>query len=301
MAKDEEISPLQGIITVIVVVIILFYVFIWQPIAAWWQATTKAMSDWWQANFPYIVIGVLVIFSIIFSIVGISHKRNKIIEAERRAREEIERKQREEERRIKEAQKKAFEEEQTKKGLVKFTYVSGEEKWGTPREVEKWEIEEEEELERQRKLKEKQEKELREFQEEQERRERIRREKESLFNRVVESINKFEPFRKYKNEFPYQVDLARLLKTKFPSVTIEQQKGSSRPDIVVNDIAIEVKGPTRRRDIDTLTSKINRYSNHYKKIIIVLFEFQVNDRYFKDTIDGFKRNFPNVKLEVIKK
>jgi len=69
-----------------------------------------------------------------------------------------------------------------------------------------------------------------------------------LFNRVVKEIEKFTPAReKLGHEYNYQLNLHGWLKRKFPSAVIERQKGASRPDIVIDDIAIETKGPTGRR------------------------------------------------------
>ena len=167
----------------------------------------------------------------------------------------------------KEAEKKAFEKEQKLKGLIKFIDRFGNERWGKPAEVEKWKKENAE-----------------------------AKEKEKIINRVVEEIEKFKPFRKYKEEFPYQLDLARHLKSNFPDVDIEEQKGSSRPDIVVEDVAIEVKGPTRNKDLRTIADKCMRYYQHYGKIVIVLFDVNVYDRYYDEWKHGVKKYFPNVKI-----
>ena len=53
---QREMSPLEQLITGIIVVIVLFYVFVWQPIVTWWQITTKAIGDWFQANLFYIIL-----------------------------------------------------------------------------------------------------------------------------------------------------------------------------------------------------------------------------------------------------
>jgi len=160
---------------------------------------------------------------------------------------------------------------QQSKGLIKFVSCTGDEKWGSQKEVENWEKADE----------------------------KIRQqiEQESLPNKVVQAIKDFTPFRQYKNEFPYQLDLARYLKEKFPNVVIEQQKGSSRPDIVVgNDIAIEVKGPTDNNALNTLTTKCLKYSGHYQHLIIVLFEPTFSEGNYNEIINGMKRSFPEVKV-----
>lgn len=167
----------------------------------------------------------------------------------------------------KEAEKKAFEEEQKAKGLVKFVDRFGNERWGKPKEVERWRREDKE-----------------------------AREKEKLINQVVEVIEEFKPARRYKNEFPYQVELVGYLKSKFPSTDIEQQKGSSRPDIVIGNVAIEVKGPTRTQDLKTIADKCMRYYQHFGELVIVLFEVDVYEPRYEEWKKGIKNTFPNVRI-----
>jgi len=170
-------------------------------------------------------------------------------------------------RKKKEAKKRKFEEEQKAKGLIKFVDRFGNERWGKPNEVDKWRKEDEK-----------------------------AREKEKLINQVVETIKGFKPARKYKNEFPYQVELAGYLKSKFPHVNIEQQRGSSRPDIVIGNIAIEVKGPTRNQDLKTIADKCMRYYQHFGELIIVLFEIDVYEPRYEEWEKGMKNTFPNVRI-----
>lgn len=118
-----------------------------------------------------------------------------------------------------------------------------------------------------------------------------------VYNEVCNAINTFSPLSKYDNELPYHIDLARYLKERFPSTKIEFQRSSSRPDIVVDGIAIEVKGPTDQRDLDTIPSKCIRYPQYFKRgLIIVLFDLQTTDRYYDDWKGGLKSTFPNVNI-----
>ena len=119
---------------------------------------------------------------------------------------------------------------------------------------------------------------------------------DTLFQKVVEAIRNFEPSRRYRNEFGYHTELQGYLKSHFPDSRVELKTGSSRPDIVISDIAIEVKGPTTRRDLQTIPDKIIRYSRYYSKIIIVLFEPKVNPRFLREWLKGLKEtHFPRVK------
>lgn len=167
-----------------------------------------------------------------------------------------------------EAELRAFEQEQISKGLMKFVDRHGEGKWGKPEEVEQWRREDEE-----------------------------AREKESLFYRVSKEIEEFTPAKKeLRYEYSYQLNLHGWLKRTFPSAVIEKQRGASRPDIVIKNIAIEIKGPTGRADLETIASKAMRYSHYYEGLIVVLFELNVNPQYYQEWLEGLKKHFPNVKV-----
>ena len=170
-------------------------------------------------------------------------------------------------RKKKEAEKRIFEEKQKSKGLVKFVDRFGNEKWGKPGKIEKWRKEDEEAMK-----------------------------KEELINQIVETIKEFRPARRYRNEFPYQIELVGYLKSKFPYADIEQQKGSSRPDIVIGNVAIEVKGPTRTQDLKTIADKCMRYYQHFEGLIVVLFEVDVYEPRYEEWKRGLKNTFPNVRV-----
>jgi len=120
--------------------------------------------------------------------------------------------------------------------------------------------------------------------------------KGSLLNLVVQAIEEFTPSRRYHNEFPYQAELQGWLKSRFPSSEIEVRRGASRPDIVIEDIAIEVKGPTDNRALETLTTKCLKYSEYYNKVIIVLFEPDFSETNFREIESGIERHFPHVRV-----
>ncbi len=122
---------------------------------------------------------------------------------------------------------------------------------------------------------------------------------ESLFFKVIKSVKKFESSNKWSFEEGYHGELIGYLKLKFPNVIAEHQTVSSRPDIVIENIAIEVKGPTDNRALDTLTTKCLKYSQHYAHIIIVLFEPRFSESHYNEIYKGIKKHFPHV--EVIRK
>ncbi|MFA6268965.1 MAG: hypothetical protein WCW13_04620 [archaeon] len=116
-----------------------------------------------------------------------------------------------------------------------------------------------------------------------------------LFNKVVQEIKDFKPKVVAGHEQPYQFLLFGWLQREFPDLKIEEQRGSSRPDIVIKDIAIEVKGPTEHCDLQTVADKLIRYHQHFKGgIIVVLFNVKANARLYSEWERGIKLQHPKV-------
>ena len=114
---------------------------------------------------------------------------------------------------------------------------------------------------------------------------------------IQKAIQKYTPQRRYYQEILYQDTLAAHLKAKLPErdVKIEKQRGSSRPDIIVDNVAIEIKGPTTQQSIDTIASKCMRYKMHFPGgLIVVLFDVQVNDYYYDEWLKALKSTHPDV-------
>ncbi|MFP3950478.1 MAG: hypothetical protein ACLFUZ_05335 [Candidatus Micrarchaeia archaeon] len=120
--------------------------------------------------------------------------------------------------------------------------------------------------------------------------------KQSLLYKLVQSIKEFQPSREYSLELGYHSELTGWLKHEFPNLKVEEQTGASRPDIVVEDIAIEVKGPTDDAALNTVATKCLKYSQHYKNIIFVLFQPTFSERNFKEIAVGIDNTHPNVIL-----
>jgi hypothetical protein len=157
-------------------------------------------------------------------------------------------------------EKKRLEETYKSQGLVKYIR-QGKEIWGTPGQVKIWEGEDE---------------------------------KAKLVNRVAASIRTYQP-PKLRKEFGYQMGLHGFLQNEFRETRVEVQKGHSRPDIVIGDIAIEVKGPTDYKALETISDKAMRYiPKNFKHLIVVLFEPQVNEGRYQEWEEGMRRTFPPV-------
>lgn len=122
-----------------------------------------------------------------------------------------------------------------------------------------------------------------------------------LLAQVVEAIEEFKPARPYKDEFGYHIELNGYLKAQFPNVEIELQTGRSRPDIVIGeDLSIEVKGPTRAKDLATIADKCLRYLKYYPHLVVVLFEVQVNETRYIEWYEGITSQYEN-NITIIRK
>jgi hypothetical protein len=118
----------------------------------------------------------------------------------------------------------------------------------------------------------------------------------NLLLELEKVIREFTPPRRYYNkEIFYQDTLASWLKSKFPSTKIEKSKGSTRPDIVVNGVAIEIKGPTYEKDLMTIADKCLRYNQYFPNgMICVLFNVHVSQYRYDDWLKGMNQNYPDV-------
>ena len=104
-----------------------------------------------------------------------------------------------------------------------------------------------------------------------------------LVNHIIEEIKSYAPPReKLGLEYNYQLGLHGWLSRSFNQAEIEQQRGNARPDIVIDNVAIEIKGPTFKRDLVTIAHKINVYPQYFEKLIIVLFEIEVLPEYLNE-------------------
>jgi hypothetical protein len=111
---------------------------------------------------------------------------------------------------------------------------------------------------------------------------------DKLFRDILEAIRLFTPSKRYPREEPYKVELQGCLRTRFRQSKIEIQKGQSRPDIVIDHIAIEVKGPTDDDDLMTIPGKCEKYLKHWEQLIVVFFERE----YSPETWDEYIRPLP---------
>jgi len=123
--------------------------------------------------------------------------------------------------------------------------------------------------------------------------------KVETIDQIIEKIQAFKPFRKYSMEVDYQIGLATYLQGLFGDVKIEDTRGDSRPDIVVNgNIALELKGPTSMEGLRTLPDKAMRYLQHFDNLVFVLFDIQVNKEELNRYLTLLKNTFPTTYVVV---
>lgn len=119
-----------------------------------------------------------------------------------------------------------------------------------------------------------------------------------FYQKILEKIEQFKPLLPfYPNELSYQLDLGRYLIQYFPNAKLEEQRSSARPDIVIDNIAIEIKGPTYEEGLRSIADKCLRYPLYFEKgLIIVLFDVKVTNRYIEDWKIGLINKFPNITI-----
>jgi len=124
---------------------------------------------------------------------------------------------------------------------------------------------------------------------------KTKKDKSNFLLQLEKSIREFIPIRHYNRELPYQDTLASALRKEFPSTRIEVSRGSTRPDIVIRGVAIEIKGPTGMKDLQTIADKCLRYPQYFPRgMICVLFNVTVSDQMYTDWLKGMKRDYPEV-------
>jgi len=157
-------------------------------------------------------------------------------------------------------EKRRLEQDYRSQGLVKY-FRKGTELWGTPEQIKIWKKEDE---------------------------------KAELVNHVADSIKEYRPPKPLRDEYAYQMGLHGFLENEFRGTRVEVRRGRSRPDLVIGDIAIEVKGPTDNMALVTISDKAMRYMQHFKYLIVVLFEPRFNQARYQEWFRGMERTYPNV-------
>jgi hypothetical protein len=119
---------------------------------------------------------------------------------------------------------------------------------------------------------------------------------DGVFQKILEKIDLFKPLLPYyPNELSYQLDLGRYLLQYFPTAKLEEQRNSARPDITIDDVAIEIKGPTYEIGLQSIADKCLRYPLYFEKgLIIVLFDVKITSRFLEDWKKGLQTKFPHV-------
>jgi len=88
--------------------------------------------------------------------------------------------------------------------------------------------------------------------------------------------------------------LYRWLKREFPNAEYEKPIGTIRIDIAIDKIAIELKGPTENKDLDSISKQALTRLNYYDNVIFVLCEPKFTDKHFEEIERAIKRELPKV-------
>lgn len=71
-------------------------------------------------------------------------------------------------------------------------------------------------------------------------------------------------------------------------------------DDFIGVIAIKIKGPTNNQGLIPIPDKINCYSQHFEHIIIVIFEVQIFERFYREWYEGIMRQYGDL-VTIIRK
>ena len=100
--------------------------------------------------------------------------------------------------------------------------------------------------------------------------------------KLEKDIKSYKPYKKFDKEEPYQIWLHWHLQHEYPELEVEKTIDYTRPDIIINDIAIEIKWPTKMSWLSTLPDKINKYLPKRDYLFIVLFDINIVENKTKE-------------------
>lgn len=109
---------------------------------------------------------------------------------------------------------------------------------------------------------------------------------------ITKEIIKFEPKFRYNFEWQYHEDLFNHLKIDYPHAKSEPLTNDIKPDITIGKIAIELKGPTRHIDLQSVYAKCFEYLTEYEFLLIVLYDIRATAGQFQKFKSNVKRYFP---------
>ncbi|HEV8359237.1 MAG TPA: hypothetical protein VGR28_02155 [Candidatus Thermoplasmatota archaeon] len=117
-----------------------------------------------------------------------------------------------------------------------------------------------------------------------------------LLQLLGRAIQKFPPQKQLKAEKDFRNALHSWLMHDFPQAVMEKRSsdGRVRPDIVVETVAIEIKGPTSNQALRSIYAKCVEYSPAFPGgLVIVLFRIQ-DMEYFESWRQRVVSHFPHV-------
>lgn len=115
---------------------------------------------------------------------------------------------------------------------------------------------------------------------------------------AINVIRSYPHHKRYPDESYYHYMLYGYMQNYFSNIEIEEIHNESRPDIVVGNmhIAIEVKGPTTSKDLDSIYGKCIKYPKYYKSMIIVLFDLEVKASTYDRWLENMTTHYPNIHI-----
>ena len=124
----------------------------------------------------------------------------------------------------------------------------------------------------------------------------------NLFEQVCKAIEKYKLPIHTSNERAIQLALYEYLIKVFPSIKMEQQTpDGDRLDLVIKNIAIEIKAPTINKSLEDLLPKCMKYGKFYNNIIFVLFAREYNESKLDQVKEEIRKKYPEIRARFIPK
>jgi hypothetical protein len=125
----------------------------------------------------------------------------------------------------------------------------------------------------------------------------IRKVEHTNLEKIVDAIKSIELVPQPK-EKAYEAQLYTALRAKGFDVDYESQRRGYRFDLVIGDIAVELKVVKNTSIFNSLYGQVSRYCDQFSKIIIVLIDEFRNPSVMKQEIARLKKISPNIEVIV---
>jgi hypothetical protein len=123
---------------------------------------------------------------------------------------------------------------------------------------------------------------------------RISRMGDDILERSIHAIEGYSPTTVYPDSERYRAEMGAYLRENLSGHTVEVHDHWSKPPIVIDTIAVDVKGPADDHALETLSTNCLQYARSYRSLIVVLFDRRFSSDHYDDMIAKLEGIFQNV-------